>query len=185
MLRWMRHRQILLCEGSLPGVHVQIIRIDQCPIGVEEHRRSTRFSHMTLYPQRMPLTPRCVWIPPPSLSFICLPIDVRFPAMEAKDSVDVLVRRQSAQRCAGQGVERPSDERTLLGVEYIAGLAEAVSCPCQFCRHIALHHDQCRGTQLCVEVGDGIGGNHDRDVTHVGVECAVEDALLSDLACQD
>jgi hypothetical protein len=65
-----------------------------------------------------------------------------------------------------------------------ARLAEAVSCQRQFCGHIPLHHGQCRGTQLGVEVGDGIGGNHDRDVTHVGVECAVEDALLGDLAGQ-
>src|ERR1700749_2622554 len=60
-----------------------------------------------------------------------------------------------------------------------AGLAEAVSCQRQSCRHIPLHHGQCRGTQLGVEVGDGIGGNHHRDVTHVGVECAVEPKRLS------
>jgi hypothetical protein len=47
--------------------------------------------------------------------------------------------------------------------------------PATIQRHIPLHHGQCRDTQLGVEVGDGIGGNHHRDMTHVGVEGGVEE----------
>jgi hypothetical protein len=41
----------------------------------------------------------------------------------------------------------------------------------QFGAHVALHHSQRRVREILVDVSDGVAGDNDLEVPHVGVKC--------------
>jgi hypothetical protein len=51
--------------------------------------------------------------------------------------------------------------------------------------HVAAHHSQRRVGEFGVDVRDAVERYRDAEVAHVGIERAVEDALLGDLAAQE